>query len=210
VANIDLKQLLEQARAVSPTAQQWFVDVPAPADDPFSRTPTTEIQTAGPAVAVPQPAPLKPSPWIEALYNDLSASLRKGYDLLDQVADEQIRGKYEKRIVQLAWQIRLLEYVVRELTPCPPTTCPNRVGGDRGLSPADRDRLLRDMRQAHTAGHMAIKVQTPAGRQYRIVPWKSGGAGELDPLDMAALARTGALAGIDELTLLDRLEVSTP
>ncbi|HYF77351.1 MAG TPA: hypothetical protein VD973_09480 [Symbiobacteriaceae bacterium] len=204
MGEFDIKKLLAQAQEVSPTGAQWFVEIQAPAEDPFKKQ-------AWRGVALPDPSRVPPSAWLSGLYSDLNNRLAKGYELLDQPdLTPEAKAKYEARLDTLSWQIHLMQLVARELIPCPPQICANRVGGAPGwVHPDHRDQYLYQLKQAHQAGNVAITVKTPGGRQCRLVPWRSEPpvAGELDPLDMAAVARVAALAGIDELTALDRLEV---
>jgi hypothetical protein len=204
MAEFDIKKLLAQAQEVSPTGAQWFVEIQAPAEDPFKKQPWR-------GVTLPAPSTVPPSTWLSGLYTDLNNRLAQGYQLLDQpdLAPEK-KAKFESRLDELAWQIHLMQLVARELLPCPPQTCANRVGGAPGwIHPDHRDQYVYRLKQAYAAGQVAITVTTPAGRQYKLVPWRSDPPvpGELDPLDMAALARVAALTGIDELIALDRLEV---
>jgi hypothetical protein len=199
---IDLAKMIAEARDVTPTAGQWFAETAPPANDPF----VAKKQ----GVALPVPAAIKPSSWMSQLYTDLQGRLAKGYDMLDQAGlSDDDRAKFTRRLTQLAWQVELIRLTVREYAPCPPGLCPNRVGGMPGwIDPDHRDQYVREMREVHGAGLMAVKVQTPGGRTYTLVPWRSDPPvpGELEPLDMAALARVAALAGTDELTLLDRIQ----
>lgn len=211
MAELNLEELIAQARMVTPTAAQWFVpaNVP-PEEDPFVNKGSTKKPWEGALNSLPGPGRLTPSAWLRDLYNDSLARLKKGYELLEQpgiTAEKQ--ASYLSRLEQLTWQIRLLEYVLREHVPCPPTRCSARVGGATILlHPDHHDRYAYELTQAHSAGKMGIKLVTPGGRKYTLVPWKSNppALGELDPMDIGALARVGALVGMDELTLLDRLQ----
>lgn len=204
-----LDNIYSKAQSIKPSANQWmttgdekFKAIPAPADDPFQ----TQVRKA---VELPVPAAIKASAWLSGQYNDLHNRFTKGLELAGKPGlTEDQKASYHHRLEQIAWQIWLLEAVARELIPCPPTMCANRVGGAPfWLSTQDRDRMVQGARDAHQAGQMAITLTTPAGRTYTLVPWKStpAVAGELDPLDMAALARLGSLAGLDEMNLLDRI-----
>lgn len=216
-----LDQIFSKAQPIKASANQWMIPkeeeqqkggwtqpAPPPPADPFQPPPPWTGATAPPPVATP------PSRWMEQLYADLKARINNGLDMLDQQPDlpAELQQKYVNRIQQLAWQMHLMELVVRELAPCPPTLCPNRVGSGPGLhlDASIRERYVWDLRQAHEAGLVAITLTTPNGRNYILVPWKSStppAATELDPLDVAALVRVAALAGTDELTLLDLLPV---
>lgn len=210
-----LNQIFNQARPIQASSNQWMVPkeeesakgwtrpIPPPLDDPFEVKPWT-------GATAPKPVATPPSRWLEHLYADLRARAHKGLDLMEQpdLPEDKIRT-YGDRVQQLAWQMHLVELVVRELAPCPPTICPNRVGSGPGLhlDASYRERYIWDLRQAHGAGQVALQFKTPGGRTYTLVPWRSDprAAGELDPLDMASLARVATLAGIDEPALLDLL-----
>lgn len=207
-----LDDIYNKAQGIKPSAQQWMAKGPetewtkpvdSPASDPFAPKPWRGVK-------LPEPIPVKPGAWLSTLYTDLTNRLKQGYELADKpdLTEEQA-AKYLSRLEQLAWQIHLIELVAKECIPCPPQICACRVGGGPSwLSMDHRDRYVYDMQQAHQAGQMAIKITTPGGLGYNLVPWKSDPPkpDELDPLDMAALARVAALTGLTELEVLDQVQ----
>lgn len=201
MAEFDLDQLLTEAKAVTPTARQWFVPAAAPDPDPFG--PPKPKPWAG--CRRPPELPLEPGQWLRRLMAKLETSVWSGAEYLARPdLTPEKRAKAEDRFGQVIWQTTLLAHALKRYVPC--LSCPQAIGG---TYPSEHP-AMGEMTVWQFKEHFAmaeLPVTTPAGRAATLVPWRTKQTErlELTPEDLAALARVGRLAGIDELAVLDQV-----
>lgn len=199
--SFDVSQLLAQAKAVQPTAQQWFVPAPAPEVDPFEAKPAPWN-----GFRRPQEPRLTPGQWLRTMYSTLEKRFQSGAVYLERTdIDEMSKERAFRLWCQLGWQVHLIEQIAKQYTPCP--NCPRVIGGTFNSQPTWIGEFAAWQFKEHFA-EAEIPVTTPGGLRVTLVPWPTGGTDprELTPEDMAALARIGRLANIDnELEVLDRI-----
>lgn len=200
----NLDHLLAQAREVTPTREQWFVPTQAPAVDPFAK-PQESLREPWLGFHPPSDQPVTLGPWLRALATDVEGRIRTGVEYLyrEDLTQAQRDGA-NRRLSQLNWQANLLGEVVKYYVPC--LACSKRIGGSyQGDDPAVAEARAWSFQEHFTESE--LPVTTPAGNQVVLVPWPTGRSDrrELAPDDLAALARVGRLAGLDELQVLDAI-----